>query len=67
MNTQQITDLLSSKIDEFKNSLKTEANLNKQAFYRSKISALEVAINHVVDGVEPEILKDLEYKEPEKF
>ena len=67
MNTQQITELLNSKIDEFKNSLKIETNLNKQAFYRSKISALEVAINRVVDGVEPEVLKDLEYKEPEKL
>lgn len=67
MNTQQITEIINSKLNEFKNSLTSETNINKQAFYRSKISALEIALNHVVEGVEPEILKDLEYKEPEKI
>ncbi len=67
MNTQQITELLNNKINEFKNSLTSETNLNKQAFYISKISALEIAINHVVDGVEPGVLSDLDYKEPEKL
>jgi len=67
MNTQQITELLNSKLSEFKNSLISETNLNKQAFFRSKISALEIALDNVVEGKEPEVLRDLKYKEPEKI
>ena len=67
MNTQEIKNLINEKINLFSILMVDEKDINKQAFYRAKISALNIALNHIQEGIMPDILNDLEYKELEKI